>query len=64
MYIKFGSLWIERPLYDYRDFLMCRDVASSHPYTSFFDNRMVLIHPSHLPLGKDVMTSSPKADRK
>ena len=33
--VAFGLLWIELPLYHYRDVWMYRDATSSHPYTVF-----------------------------
>lgn len=42
----FGSLWTERLLCYYRNFLQRRDATLSHPYASFFVNLMVAVRPS------------------
>ncbi len=36
---------------------MCRDATKSHPYTLFFGNRMVVVHPSR---SKSISTRSAK----
>ena len=54
----FGSLWIERLLYQYRDVFLCIGMRLRRIPIHFFGNRMVVVHPS---LSNDTSTRSANA---